>query len=332
MSRSAEKLKTLPEDGPRTWPVYGLLTAITWLVGVWPTPIAYGLFRALGLLVALVTLVREPRQAARRRGAVRNMRLVFGDALDPRLPWAYGRHLAWLLLEVLRMRRLRPRGLRAAVDAAELEQVRALMAEGKGVIIASGHMGNWEVLSYAAGVLGFEQTVLARPLPEPGLQRWLREHRERAGQRVLSKFGGVWPLKKALDRQAVVGLNVDENARDGLFVPFCGVLAGTNGTAALLQRVTGAPIAVLTCQRRAPWRFKVHVWGVVRPDPAAPDKDAEARRVMAEVAAALERPLRAYPEQWLWALRRWETRPPGEAPWAGDLPPRVAPAVLAATT
>jgi Kdo2-lipid IVA lauroyltransferase/acyltransferase len=325
VSKSAEKLLAMPQDGPRTWPVHGLLTALTWFVAVWPAPISYALFRGLGAAAAVVTLLREPSRARRGRGAMRNMRIVFGDAPGARrLVWAYGRHLAWLFLEVLRMRRLGPRRLRAVVDASDLERVRALAAEGRGLIVASGHMGNWEVLSYAAGVLGLQQTVLARPLPEPGLERWIREHRARAGQRVLSKFGGTWPLKKALDRRGIVGLNVDENARDGLFVPFFGVLAGTNATAALLQRVTGAPIAVVTCQRLAPDRFKVHVWAVVRPDPSVEDKDAEARRVMSEVAAALERPLRAYPEQWLWALRRWETRPDGEQPGPDGLPALAA--------
>ncbi len=191
------------------------------------------------------------------------------------------------------------------------------------MIVASGHMGNWEVLSYAAGLLGFEQVVLARPLPEPGLERWMREHRQRARVRVLSKFGGVWPLKKTLDRGGVVGLNVDENARDGLFVPFCGVLAGTNATAAQLQRFSGAPIVVLTCQRLAPERFRVHCWGVIRPDRTA-DKEAEVARVMAGITRGFEAALKAYPEQWLWSLRRWETRPEGEVEGPDGLPPRVA--------
>lgn len=226
------------------------------------------------------------------------------------------------------MRRLTPRRARRMIDVRGLEQVRALQAEGKGVIVASGHLGNWELLSYAAGLLGFEQVVLARPFPEPGLERWIREHRGRSGHKVLSKFGGVWPLKKVLDRGGVVGLNVDENARDGLFVPFCGVLAGTNTTAAHLQRFSGAPIVVLTCQRLAPERYRVHCWAVVRPGPAPgrtvdSDRAAEVARVMAEVTRGFEAALKAYPEQWLWTLRRWETRPEGEVEGPDGLPPRI---------
>lgn len=323
----AAALAAMPKDGPRTWPLYWLMTAITAFVAVWPAPLAYAMFRPLGLLVAWMTRWRDPSRARRRRGVQRNMRLAFGDALDDRgrraLVHAYGRHLAWTTLEVLRMRRLTPRRAARMIDARGLEPVRALLAEGKGVIVASGHMGNWEVLSYAAGLLGFEQVVLARPFPEPGLERWIREHRGRSGHKVLSKFGGVWPLKKTLDRGGVVGLNVDENARDGLFVPFCGVLAGTNATAAHLQRFSGAPIVVLTCQRLAPERFRVHCWAVIRPDRTA-DKETEVARVMTEIARGFEAALKAFPEQWLWSLRRWETRPEGEVEGPDGLPPRIA--------
>jgi KDO2-lipid IV(A) lauroyltransferase len=319
----------MPKDGPRTWPLYGLLQAVTWFVAVWPAPIAYALFQPLGWVVAVLALLRERRLARRRRGVLRNMRLAFRDELDARrrraLAFAYGRHVAWLALEVLRMRALTPRRARRMIDTSGLDTVRALAAEGEGVIVASGHMGNWELLSYAAGLLGFEQAVLARPCPEPGLERWLSAHRARSGQRVLSKFGGTWPLKKALDRGGVVGLNVDENTRDdAVFVPFGGALAATNGTCAHLQRLTRAPVVVVTCQRRAPGRFRVHAWAVVRPKAGdVDDKDAETRRVVSEVARGLEAALRAYPEQWLWSLRRWETRPQGEVEGPDGLPPRA---------
>lgn len=322
----AAALAAMPKDGPRTWPTYWLLTTITAFVAVWPAPISYALLLPFGWLVAAITRWRDPALARRRRGVARNMKLAFGDALDDRaraaLVRAYGRHLAWLFLEVLRMRRLTPRRVARLVDDEGLRVVRALLAEGKGVIVASGHMGNWEVLSYAAGQLGFENVVLARPFPEAGLERWIREHRARSGHKVLSKFGGVWPLKKTLDRGGVVGLNVDENAREGLFVPFCGVLAGTNTTAAQLQRFSRAPIVVLTCQRLAPDRFKTHAWAVVRPDRSA-EPDAETRRVMTEITRGFEAALRAYPEQWLWSLRRWETRPEGEPAAEDGLLPRV---------
>lgn len=315
VGRHAAALAALPEAGPRTWPVWLALRALAWFVGLLPDPVVYALGRGLGALVWVVVRAREPRANRKGRGVALNVRRVFGATLDARgqarLVRAYARHLAWTALEALRLRRLTPRRVHALVDTADLDALRRLRDEGRGVIVASGHMGHWEVLAYAAAARGLETVVLARPCPEAGLERFLRELRGRSGLRVLSKFGGLWPLKKALARGAIVGMNVDENARDGVFVPFCGRLAATNQSAALLQRVSRAPIAVMTCQRLRPGRFQVRLWDVIRPEPGPPE--AEVLRVTTRVAAGLERALRAHPEQWLWSLRRWETRPPGEA-------------------
>lgn len=314
----------MPEDGPWTWPGYWLLTVLTGFVALLPTGLAYALGDALGLLVYGVTLLRERRANRRGRGALRTMRLVLGRDQPPaqlrRRALAYGRHVGRLVIEVLRLRRLTRARLRRTVDLREFEQARALLAEGKGLIVATGHMGNWELFSYATGLEGVPLVALARPIPEPGVQRWLQEHRARGGQKTLPKFGGMWPLKKTVDRGGVAGLNVDENTRDGMFVPFAGVLAATNPSVAQLQRLTKAPVAVMTCQRLGVDRFKVHLWAVVRHDPTRPQEE-EARRVVGEVARGLERALRTYPDQWLWALRRFETRPPGELPGPDGLPP-----------
>lgn len=327
-SHKAAELAALPTDGPRTWPVFGLLWLLSTVASALPARLAYLLADGLGLLVGLAAILRDARAAKRRRGVYRNLRLVFGRELRPaalrRRTLAYGRHAGRLFVEVLRLRRLDPLRIRRHVDLTAFAPIRALLAEGRGVIVATGHLGNWEIFACAAGRDGFDVTSLARPLPEPGLQRWLARERERSGARFLNKFGGLWALKKVLDRGEVVGLNVDENAREGgLFVPFAGVLAATNASAARLQRITGAPIAVMTCDRLDVERFVIRLWAVIRPEPEA-EKEAEALRVTAAIAAGLERALRAYPEQWLWGLRRFETRPPGEPPLGPDgLPPPI---------
>lgn len=326
-SHKAAELAALPTHGPRTWPVFGLLCLLSAVACALPARVAFFLADALGLVIGLVTLLRYDRAAKRRRGVRRNLRVVFGRGQSPaalrRRTLAYGRHGGRLFVEALRMRRLDPLRIRRHVDLTAFAPIRALLAEGSGVIVATGHLGNWELFALAAGRDGFDVTVLARPLPEPGLTRWLTRERERSGARFLSKFGGLWALKKVLDRGEVVGLNVDENVREGgLFVPFAGVLAATNASAARLQRITGAPIAVMTCNRLDVERFVIRLWAVIRPDPAA-EKEAEALRVTAAVAAGLERALRAYPEQWLWGLRRFETRPAGEPPTPDGLPPPI---------
>ncbi len=319
--------------GCASWPVYLLLGAVSYVACVLPAPVVYGLARLPAALLFGVTLWREPRQARRGRGALRNMRLAFGEGLDAagrrRLAWRYALHVAFLVVEVLRLPLLTPRRVRRRIDARELEPVLARLRAGRGVICATGHLGNWEVLGVAAAALTDPVVSLVRPCPEPGLQRWLVSRRSHTGQQILSKFGGLWPLRKVLQRGGAVGVNMDENVRrGGVFVPFCGVPAATNPTAFHLQRVTGAPIAVMTCERTGVERFAVRVWDVIERPEGLPPEEA-LPQVTAAVARGFERALAEAPEQWLWALRRWETRPEGEALGPDGLPRRVGPPIAA---
>ena len=295
-----------------------------------PRALAYGLGSLLGFVLWLAIRWRDPRRARRGRGVSRNVRVALGPSATPaqvaQLVRAYARHLGWLIVDLLRIDRLADRP--QLVDASELEQLQPLLARGKGLLVITGHMGSWEHLAAASARHGLPSLVLARPIPLQGVQRWLQARRRRAGLDPRSKFGGLWGVKKALQAGKVVGMVVDENDRSGLFVPFCGVLAATGSSPAQLQRLSQAPIAVVTCQRLAPERWKIHVWDVLEPRPDEP-REVGDERVTTAVAAGLERALRAYPEQWLWSLRRWETRPPHETPGPDGLPPRVGPGLLA---
>lgn len=309
--------------------VAGLLGALSFAFAVLPEGVAYAAGSALGAAIYAIARWRESRlnRRAKPRGTLRNIRIAFRRDLSPRevrrLAWRASRHVGWLVVEFLRLRLVTRRRLERLVDARDLEVLRRLEAEGRSVICVSGHIGSWELCSYASSLAGLRVSALSRPTPLPGVQLWLHRQRSRAPQKVISKFGGMWALRKALKRGEHVGIVADENVREGaVFVPFFGAWASANPSLPQLQRSTGAPIAVLTCNRVARGRFRIHVWRVIEPDRSAP-RQAEQRRVLTEVAAALEEAIRTYPEQWLWSLRRWETRPPGEALGADGLPPEI---------
>lgn len=304
------------------------LRLAAWKARLLPRRLAYWLASLLGVALHLAIRWRDPRRARRGRGVSRNARLALGPAASPAqvrgLVRDFARHLAWLVTDLLRLERV----IRSP-DRVDASQLVPLLEErrGKGVLVITGHMGSWEHLPIALARMGHESLVLARPFPVQGVQRWLLRTRRRGGVDVRSKFGGLWSARKALQAGRIVGMVVDENDRQGTFVPFCGVLAATNTSPAQLQRLARCPIVVATCQRVELERWRVHVWEVLEPRPEE-EREAGERRVTAAIAAALERALRSYPEQWLWSLRRWETRPPGEAPGPDGLPPRAGPGLL----
>ena len=300
----------------------GLATAAFERMPAW---LAYGFADAL--LPALVAwgVAHELRAGRRGRGARRNLRIAFRDSLGAIGAWRllarHARHLAHLVVDVCRMPRLDAARIGRHFDLDSLAPLRALLAEGRGLLCVSAHLGPWEIPGHAASVAGLPVTVVVRGLGSPPLDRALARIRSCGGQRCLSQRGALLSLRRVLARGELAGLLVDEDERrTPLFAPFLGTLAATSPAAAFLQRVSGAPIAVVSCERTARERFRLRVWRIVRP-PATADREAALLGVTAEINQALGDAILDRPEQWLWGSRRFATRPPGETPRPDGLPP-----------
>lgn len=296
----------------RYWPAYALavvgLGVLRWLPLSWSVALARGLWRVVYLVMP-------------RRRAVAERQIAAALRVDPERAAAITRgvyrHLGTLLAEVAQIRRLDPEALDPCIDYGDtLEVSRRLLAEGKGLVVATGHLGNWEAASAAARPLGEKLFTVARPLDNPLLNRLVNGWRERLGMKVEEK--GPSAMRSALRSLRAGGifiLLIDQDAGlDGRFVPFFGISASTITAASELSLRTGAPILVQALMRDGdrPMRFRCLHGEVIRPNPDAPDREAEVLRLMAAVHADLEPIIRAAPEQWLWLHRRWKTRPPGE--------------------
>jgi KDO2-lipid IV(A) lauroyltransferase len=297
------------------------------LIRALPACLAYRLGDVLGLVLAAITLVRDPRVARKGRGVTRNQKIVYREKwtkrLGRRLLLQWARHMAHLVIDACRMPSINRFNLHDHVDLAGLKNVLTLLREGKGVICVGGHIGMFELLGHSASLCDVPVTFVARPLPIPEVDAVVRDIRGRGGVQVLSKWNVLSALKRALKDGRVVGIAADENTRkNGVFQPFLGTLAATTRTPAILQRVTGAPIAVVSIHRTGRERFRWDCWDVIRAERTS-DKKADVERVMRRVSDALSRAILAEPAQWFWGSRRYSTRPPGEVPGADGLPPRV---------
>jgi len=290
-----------------------------------PAGLAYPLADALLPALAAWGALHELRAGWAGRGARRNLRIAFRGALGELGPWRLlarqGRHLAHLVVDVCRMPRLDAARIGRHFDLATLEPLRTLLAEGRGLLCVSGHMGPWEILGHAASVSGLPVTIVVRGLGSRSLDRTLARLRTSGGQRCVPQRGALQVLRKALSRGEIAGLLLDEDERHApIFTPFLGTLAATSPAAALLQRLTGAPIAVVSCERSARERYRLRLWRIVRA-PTCVDREAALRAVTAEINLALGAAIFDRPEQWLWGSRRFATRPPDETPGPDGLPP-----------
>jgi len=183
-----------------------------------------------------------------------------------------------------------------------------------GVLILSGHFGNWELLVYAHGRRGQPVSMVHRAIANPYIDRWFNALRARAGTKLVRKKGAAGGVLHALRERQILVLPFDQNSTRGLgvFVDFFGVPASTNMGIARLALRTGAhviPGFIVREGREA--RHTVHVLPFVEMEVTG-DFQEDVRRNTARMSAVFEDMVRRYPEQWLWIHKRWKTRPVGE--------------------
>ncbi|HEX5054720.1 MAG TPA: lysophospholipid acyltransferase family protein [Planctomycetota bacterium] len=315
----------------------GLLAAAIWTVGALPTGLAYAAGDALAVPWYLWWRCHDPR-GKRSKGYWRNLAIAFraGAPLGPTPPrrhlWRWSRHIAWLLIDFCRMRRIDATNLPQHCDMSEYERIASLYRRGQGLIFATGHMGVWDVSGYAAGLLGLPLHSVFRPSPLPALNRLIAKLRSGSGQTVVARKNVMWTLKKLLAERQVIGLLSDGGGKHSSVVaPFLGTPARTVATPALLHLTSGAPIAVVAVLRTGRMRYRLRVFDVIEHEATA-DREADLVAITTRINAALTQAVVEAPEQWFWQSRRFRHRPPGEVPGPDGLPPLAAEAPGVHTT
>jgi KDO2-lipid IV(A) lauroyltransferase len=194
---------------------------------------------------------------------------------------------------------------------AGFEAFREAFNRGRGAIIITGHLGNWEMAGAIVVASGIPLDVVVQRQHNPLFHRDIVAVRERLGMRVIERGGASGTVLDALRAGRAVALVADQNAgRNGVFVPFFGRLASTHRGPALLALRSGAPLFV-GCALRAPDGLYDAMIEEVIVDRGG-DPEAAVPRITAAYTARLEALVRRAPEQYFWVHKRWKTRPPEE--------------------
>jgi len=197
------------------------------------------------------------------------------------------------------------------------------LAQGRGVLFLTAHLGNWELMAVVCNLLGYRLFPVARPLDNPWLNRLVDRIRKRHGSMVISKKGESAPrdLIQALRDGSCVGILLDQNMAtyNGVFVNFFGRPACTAKGLVLIARRTGTPVVPAFIARETDGRHRIMI---LPPVVLSHERDVKADVITntARCTAVIERMVRRYPDQWLWMHRRWKTRPPAESSASGAAP------------
>jgi KDO2-lipid IV(A) lauroyltransferase len=255
-----------------------------------------------------------------RTRAIAHLRLSFPDWPEEKyksVARASLRNLVYLGLEVLFTTRLiTPGQWRKHITLTNMaDTIRLLMARKTGLIMLTGHFGNWEVLGYTMAALGFPSVSIARRLDNPYIDKYIFGIRSKAGQMIIDKRGAAATAPGVLADHGAVGFIADQDAgKKGTFVDFFGRQASTYKSIALLAMEFDAPIVVGYGKRlREHYQFELGVQRLIWPKEWK-DKDDPLTWITQEYTKALEDVIRTAPEQYLWVHRRWKHRPKGQPP------------------
>ena len=199
------------------------------------------------------------------------------------------------------------------VSVEGLEHLRRALDQEKGVILVSGHLGNWELGAAALAMKGYTITALVLPQANGYVDKLINYNRSRAGMRVVPTGGtGVKDAMRCLRDKSILIALIDQNAYGGgIFVDFFGAPASTvRGPAALALRFGCPMVPVFTFRENGKLRMIFHEpLNII----STGEKEKDIAQTMAALTKLVESYTLRYPEQWFcWLHPRWQTRPPDE--------------------
>jgi KDO2-lipid IV(A) lauroyltransferase len=281
-----------------------------WLAGsrLIPERMVYGLFNGLALLMYAVL-------TDRRRITLANLKIVFPALSDKeRRRLAKKAYLniadSLALNNLIITGRVSDEQILELVETEGWEEFQQRKAACKqGLLVFSGHIGNWELLPQWAGLRFEEQLhVIARRGDNQIIeQKIVLPLRKRFGMQVYFKKNALMNIVKSVRKGDICAMLIDQklNPPEGFYIDFFGRPAPTGGSPALLQIRFGIAAQPAFLVKTAPHRHRL-----IFPEPVPWEDNGQpfeeqVKELSRRHQALLEEMIRKYPEQWLWMHNRW---------------------------
>jgi Kdo2-lipid IVA lauroyltransferase/acyltransferase len=285
--------------------------ALPWAtLRVLPLERAVRLGAAVGALAPVV-------DRANRRIAMRNLTIAFPDYDDARrvrvLRDTY-RNFGRMAAEWIHFFELERANIERYVSYSGLAYWKEALriSGGRGILILTGHFGNFELLSGAHSVYGNRCAIVQRPNRNPLIDAAVTARRERFGNRAIPRRGAARTALRLLREDWMVAIPLDLDTRNGVFADFFGLPAATSDALARIAMATGAPVlpAFMLREGASP-RHRITFLPVIDLVHTE-DRASAVRENTQRFTTVIETMVRGHPDHWNWIHRRWKTRPAGE--------------------
>lgn len=212
--------------------------------------------------------------------------------------------------EVLYMPALNKENFRKYIEIDHLERMEAALAEKRGVVVLTGHVGNWEWLSASFTMNDMPVTAIAKPQPNMDYTNALDDLRATINVEIFSRgTSELLAAAKALKKGKILGFLADQDAGpNGAFIEFLGKTASTPMGAAVFAKKFRSPILPCFILRQPDGHHKVIIKEVMHYEDTG-DSDKDLFDLTYKMTKILEQVILENPTQWLWFQKRWNTPP-----------------------
>jgi len=290
--------------------ILGILSIVFVRVSCWfPLPWVCIFFRTLGRVAPYVV----PRL---NRVGLENLERAFGDTLTceekRRILRGAMDNMMTVAAEFGRLPKMARTGFEGVIRVEGAEHA----DRDRGVLAISAHFGNWEWILPVAIAHGFKAAEVVRTFDDPTLNTFVDRVRKAGGVETIPKDSAAGRIRELLRDRYMVGLLVDQSPREnGVPTSFFGERCWSTIAPAMIAMRARVPVHPAALIRESDGTYTLRFYPAIEFEKTGNALDDLVENTQ-RCQDAIERMVRAHPEQWLWFHRRWKQRPRLEREWA----------------
>ncbi len=291
----------------KNWLIYLFLKLLVGFFKILPRQIAL----KAGEYMAVMPYYLSSRH---RKITLDNLMIAYGNDKNElerkKIAKASFKNLGRVMAEFSRMPSYNKGFIDKIIEIEDWDNFENAIKKGKGIVFLTGHLGNWELMAYSQSLRGYPSNIIARPLDNPVVERFVQKQRSAAGNKVIAKKSALKDIIQCLRNKEYVGILLDQNVaqQEGIFVDFFGKTACTSFGLAMLALKTDITIIPVFLVYTGHGRYKQLIGKEIEIQKTG-DFEYDIAYNTALFTKVIESYIRLYPEQWFWAHRRWKTQP-----------------------
>jgi len=210
-------------------------------------------------------------------------------------------------VELVNFPKINKENIRSMVEIAHRERLEAAYAKGKGIVVITGHIGNWELMAATLRLNGYPGVTVGRRIYFDKYDKYLNWLRKLHDVNVVYRDESPRKMLRVLKENRIVGIVADQDVDsvDGVFVDFFGRKAYTPIGPVVLAKASGAVLLPVLILRKNGGHTLMVEEPIELVDTG--DKEKDLVENTQKWSLVLESYIRRYPEQWVWIHRRWKT-------------------------